>query len=122
VEAICRRVLIINGGKIVASDTPENLRRRLEGAARVVAEISGPADAVSEKLRGLPAVQRVESSGAGDWLRFELQCARDADPRAAIFEAVVQNGWKLRSLNLERQSLEDVFVSLTRSDGRGTRA
>jgi ABC-2 type transport system ATP-binding protein len=116
VEMTCRRVLIINGGRIVASDTPDGLRARLSGQGRVVAEIRGPADLVSAALRGLPGVTSVGVEGTGEWLRFTIACDKGVDPRPGVFESVVRGGWALRELGLEVKTLEDIFVTLTRSD------
>jgi ABC-2 type transport system ATP-binding protein len=117
VEVTCRRVLIINRGRIVASDSPENLRALLQSGARITAEIAGPREAVGEKLRALPQVQGVEVAALeGPWLRVALMAETAADLRQSVFELAVRNNWTLRELRLERTSLEDVFVSLTRTD------
>ena len=121
VEAVCQRVLIINRGRIVASDTPANLHRRLRGGARVVAEIRAPAEPVRQRLLQVPGVADVSVTTAGDWTRCDIMSAPDTDVRAGLFEAVVQSGWALRELSAERQSLEEVFVALTRGDARGSR-
>ncbi|HEY8239866.1 MAG TPA: ATP-binding cassette domain-containing protein, partial [Kiritimatiellia bacterium] len=119
VEVTCRRVLILNRGRIVASDTPDNLKSLLEGHANVVAEIDGPRDAVSEALRGIPRVKQVAVDGAEPWLEFHIKCEGDADVRAEVFAAVAKNGWRLRELHIERKSLEDIFVALTKSGRAG---
>jgi ABC-2 type transport system ATP-binding protein len=119
VEFTCRRVLIISGGKIVASDTPDSLRARISGQGRIVAEIRGPADAIAAALRALPSVTSVASEGAGEWGRFTVACEKGADPRPAMFDAVVRGGWTLRELGLEVKSLEDIFITLTKSDKEG---
>jgi len=117
VEVTCRRVLIINRGRIVASDSPENLRALLQSGARITAEIAGPREAVGENVRAVPQVQVVEVAALeGPWLRVALMAETAADLRQSVFELAVRNNWTLRELRLERTSLEDVFVSLTRTD------
>jgi ABC-2 type transport system ATP-binding protein len=116
VEMTCRRVLIINRGRIVASDTPGSLRAHLAGRGRVRAEIAGPVDAVTAALKAVPGAEEVEVEGEGDWRRYAIVCDRQADPRQAVYEAVVRGGWALRELRQEEKSLEDVFVALTRAD------
>ena len=118
VEVTCRRVLIINRGKIVASDTPDNLKGLMEGHAEIVAEIDGPRAAVTEVLKALPCVLQVAVDGAEPWHKYRLECRRDTDVRPEVFEAVVENGWTLRELRIERSSLEDIFVTLTKSGVR----
>jgi ABC-2 type transport system ATP-binding protein len=118
-EAICRRVLIIHHGRIAASDTPERLRGRLTTAVRVTAEILGPPVEVAAALAALPGVQQVQPVAAGDWLGVTLTCGRSGDTREAVFECVRARGWRLRELRAERETLEDLFVALTREDGAG---
>lgn len=114
VEMTCQRVLILNKGRIVASDTPERLRRRMEGEVIVTAEIQGPPIDVEAALRALPGVSDVLAEGAGPWVRYTLHTQRDQDARATIYDVVASRGWALRELHQEAATLEDIFVSLTR--------
>jgi ABC-2 type transport system ATP-binding protein len=115
VEMTCQRVLIINHGRIVASDTPDRLRDRMLGGTRVVTEIHAPVDEVFEQLNALPHVQRVRMDKGTHWSRYRVDCSKDVDLRQNVFELVVRRGWKMRELSLEKESLEDVFVSLIRN-------
>jgi ABC-2 type transport system ATP-binding protein len=119
VEMTCQRVLIIHRGRIVASDTTEQLRSMMMGGARVVAEIRGPQADVLHQLQSLSGVQRATGSGDGEWGCYTLECAKDADLRADVFGLAAARGWALRELRLEKKSLEDIFVSLTRGDAEG---
>jgi ABC-2 type transport system ATP-binding protein len=119
VEMTCQRVLIIHCGRIVASDTTEQLRRMIMGGARIVAEIHGPQNEILQQLQSLPGVQRVIVSNAGEWGCFTLECAKETDLRPDIFRLSAARGWTLRELRLEEKSLEDIFVSLTRGDHEG---
>ena len=119
VEMTCQRVLIIHRGRIVASDTTEQLRNMMMGGARIVAEIRGPQNDILQPLQSLPGAQRVTVSGDGAWGCYTLECAKDADLRADVFGMAVTRGWGLRELRLEKKSLEDIFVSLTRDEPEG---
>ena len=119
VEMTCQRVLILHQGKIVASDSTEQLRSRMMGGARVVAEIRGSPAELLPPLQQLPGVQRVAIEGDGEWGRCTVECAKAADPRSAIFELAAARGWTLRELRLEKKSLEDIFVSLTSGEEEG---
>lgn len=119
VEMTCQRVLIIHRGRIVASDTTEQLRGMMMGGARIVAEIRGPQPDILPRLQTLPGVQRAACSADGEWGCYTLECAKDADPRADLFGLAAARGWALRELRLEKKSLEDIFVSLTRGDTEG---
>ncbi len=113
-EQICRRVLIINKGRLVASDSTDNLRRRMASQGRIRAEIRAP----SEDLR-----RELESLGAGGWACealedgwMEIGFDENPDAPGAREETVrraTARGWPLRSLGHEDSTLEDIFVALT---------
>ena len=109
VSVICNRVIIIHRGKIVAEDNIENLSAVIKGGRRIKVEVKGPADKVSEKLRGLPGVKRVMRQG--DF--YILETAAEIDPRPRITETVVRNGWSLLSIDTVEMSLEEIFLQLT---------
>ncbi|MBP7830239.1 MAG: ATP-binding cassette domain-containing protein [Kiritimatiellae bacterium] len=114
VEATCRRVLIINRGRIVASDSPDRLRERLQAGARVVVEMAGPPDEVQGALQALPDVRGVRLDlEDGAWRRYLVEGAHGTDVRPSVFELAARNRWPLRELRQDRNTLEEVFVSLT---------
>ncbi len=114
VEMTCNRVIIINKGKIVASDTPENLTKMLEGGGTVRAEIRGDRPSVERALRGLPGVKDVAIEPANDdFLRATIYAPPRSDVRVRVFEAAAANRWTLRELSRVRQTLEDVFAFIT---------
>lgn len=119
-EAVSQRVLIIHRGRIAASDTTDGLRARRQAAARVVAEIAGPADAVEAALSALPGVRQVALQESAGWLRCQLTCSEEGAVREAVFACVCARGWRLRGLQSERETLEDLFVALTATEpGKG---
>jgi ABC-2 type transport system ATP-binding protein len=119
VEMTCNRVLIINKGKIIASDTPGNLIGIGAGNPRIIAEIKGPCDAVLAKLRAMKGVLGVKHDSSDEWTRYTCDYEKSSDVRAAIFAVVSTNGWMLRELKEDKRNLEDVFVSLTTSESSG---
>ncbi|MBI3986730.1 MAG: ATP-binding cassette domain-containing protein [Lentisphaerae bacterium] len=124
-EMICPRVMILNRGRIMAAGMTRELRGALRGTARVVAEIGGPAEAITEALQAVPRVSGVSLEpaapalpgvrGTTDWHRFFLESDRDADIRDAVYDCVAHHGWRLRELAMERKNLEDVFLEMTGS-------
>ncbi len=113
VEVTCQRVLIINRGRIVASDSPDRLRTRLQGGREIVAELRGAKGDVAQELYQLPGVTRVTAEAVEDWTRFRIECGTE-DIRPLVFAAAARSGWTLRELRQEKQSLEDIFAALTR--------
>jgi ABC-2 type transport system ATP-binding protein len=115
VEMTCNRVIIINKGKIVASDTPEGLTRLLEGGGTVKAELRGDRAAIERELGALSGVKNVAIEPAdNNFLRVTVYAPPKSDVRAHIFEKAVANKWTLRELTRVRQTLEDVFAFITR--------
>jgi len=113
-EMACRRILIINEGRLVASDTPKCLQKRLLGDALIRADIQGNPIEIEGGLKRLDRVDRVEIKPSEEgWNEVQIHSA-SPEIRFRIFECVVSNGWKLRELHLASRSLEDVFVAITR--------
>ncbi|MBN1641247.1 MAG: ATP-binding cassette domain-containing protein [Anaerolineae bacterium] len=110
VSQTCGRVLIINQGKIVAEGAPHDLTMRLRGATRVAIQVAGAGPDAASTLAGVAGV--VDVAPLGDD-RYEVTCAPEADPRAALARAVVAQGWDLLELQAAGMSLEDVFLALT---------
>jgi ABC-2 type transport system ATP-binding protein len=114
VEATCNRVLIINRGKIEASDTPANLLRRVRGGGAVVAEVHASRADVVAKLGALPDAEEVEVLQENDgWISAKVYARAGADLRDAVYDIVRRENWPLRELSRSRATLEDVFVELT---------
>jgi ABC-2 type transport system ATP-binding protein len=117
VEQTCHRVIIIERGKIVAVDTPQNLRFQLQGAERIFVEIEGPPDAVVSKLKGLRGVMDVQELSQRDGAtRYQVESELKRDIRKELARTIVENGWGLLELQSGAMSLEDIFLKLTTED------
>jgi ABC-2 type transport system ATP-binding protein len=113
-EMICSRVLIIDGGRIVAQDTPEQLRERLYGGASFTAEILAKREEVKNVLGALKGLNGLDVESYGEWQKATVDCDPGVDLRSKVFECVALHDWKLRELHQKSRSLEDVFIALTR--------
>lgn len=117
VEQTCHRVIIIDRGKIVAVDTPSNLRTQIQGGARVFVEVEGPKDDVIAAMTALTGVVEVRAvSGEGQRYRFQVESNPKEDIRVALARMVVNKGWGLFELRAEIMSLEDIFIKLTTAE------
>ena len=110
----CQRVIIINKGKVVAEDTPDNLTARLSGSERLVMEVEGPADAVKQALQAVPGVQSlsVDRANGDGRIQLTIESGAGSDLRKELARTVVNNGWGLLELRPVEMSLEDVFLHL----------
>jgi ABC-2 type transport system ATP-binding protein len=117
VEQTCNRVIIIDKGKIVAVDTPQNLRSQVQGGEKISLEVEGPANEVASKLRSVPGVASVKSLAQTDGrTRFQVESELKKDVRRELARSVVQNGWGLLELQASTMSLEDIFIKLTTAE------
>jgi ABC-2 type transport system ATP-binding protein len=117
VEQTCHRVIIIDRGKIVAVDTPQNLRSQIQGGARVFIEVEGPLDDVLAAFKAIPGVAAarvVTQEAARNSFHVDVDSGRDI--RRDLARTVVQSGWGLLELQSENMSLEDIFIKLTTAE------
>jgi len=117
VEQTCHRVIIIDRGRIIAVDTPGNLRTQLQGGERVTIEVKGPVADVIPKLRSMPGVVDVRQLAESDGHhRLQVEGELKRDIRSDLARTIVQNGWGLYELQSATMSLEDIFLKLTTAE------
>ena len=118
VEAMCEKVIIINKGKIVATDSVENLTHRMRGTDTVAVEVetdgtAGRSD-IQQQLERVSGVSKVLFKHAADHrMTFEVEGLAGQAPRADVARAVVNAGWNLLEMRSMNYSLEEVFLQLT---------
>lgn len=106
VEAMCNRVVIIDKGKIVADDKIEKLQQKLTGDVTITVEFKNEVN--ENDLKKVAGIISVKQNGK----KFLLRC--DNDIREEISNESSKQNWILLSMNLEEDSLEDVFQKLTK--------
>ena len=123
VSQTCQRVVIINKGKVVAIDTPDNLTARLRGSETMYVQIDAAGSDASGALKRIPGVTRVvESDRRGSAIGYEIESERGQDVRRELARSVVSSGWGLLELRPMRMSLEDIFLSLTTEEQQNVAA
>jgi len=117
VEMMCRRVLIIHHGRLLADGDLQTLAAAHAAERLLVMQIFAPPEARVELAR-LPEVQEVkELPCATPGVReFSLRCRAGADPRRAAAALAVAQGWLVQEMRLEPPRLEDIFTRLTRAE------
>ena len=114
VAQTCQRVVIINKGRVVAIDTPENLTARLRGSETMYLQVDVGAQDATATLQRVPGVTRVTTSDGRDGVvGYEVESSQGEDVRRELARAVVSNNWGLLELRPMRMSLEEIFLSLT---------
>ncbi len=122
VEQTCEQVIIINRGKLVATDSVRNLQARARGAESVLVEVAGRSGAIDagrvqqrlEQVGGVGRVlckQQIDSRAV-----FEVESQKGSLVRGDLARAVVESGWDLNELRTAAMSLEEIFLQLTGSE------
>ncbi len=113
VSMVCERVVIINKGKLVVVDKPDNLTANLRDSSRLFLRITGDLDQIAKALGEIKGVRKVESTPAANGCNeFVVEMARGADGEQSILPVVVSNNWQLNEMRAVETSLEDVFIQL----------
>ncbi|HCA33890.1 MAG TPA: ABC transporter [Lachnospiraceae bacterium] len=115
VQAVCDRLIIINHGRIVAVDTPENLSKNVLQINKLEMRIRGPKN---EILTGLEAIDGVESAelirvreeGSVD---VRLEAGENVDVREAVFDFCSTNNYPILMMKTNEINLEDIFLQVT---------
>jgi ABC-2 type transport system ATP-binding protein len=122
VEQTCEQVVIINKGKLVATDSVRNLQARARGAESILLEVGGrngnlETSIVQQKLERVTGVSRVLCKHQVDSRAFfEVESQKGRLVRGDLARAVVESGWDLNELRPAAMSLEEVFLQLTGKD------
>ena len=116
VEAVCDRLVIINGGRIVADDTANNLSLKYSKDRRLTARIAGPEKDVKTLIGGIGGVREIavlgeKEPGVNEYL---ITPEPNADIRRELFTRLAGRSWPLLGLKSAEMTLEDIFVMLTR--------
>ena len=114
VEMLCGRVIIISGGKKVADSPTEELREHFGNSSEVQVCVSGASTEEAEKIfRGINGVSKIHSSLNDGKIEFRISVEKNIEVRPELAKACVQNGLELFEMQQKKNSLEDVFRSLT---------
>ena len=115
IQAVCKRVIIINKGQIIADDTPDSLSYKLSSDHSLVARIACNEDDMLAALSSVKGVKRVTSLGKKEAGAYDFNIVPEdgEDIRAAVFKRVAERGKTLLSLSSNDISLEQIFLRLT---------
>ncbi|MBJ06847.1 MAG: ABC transporter [Verrucomicrobiaceae bacterium] len=117
VEMICDKIVIIDGGKILASDTPANLVSTMRSAGRITLEVQADPLEAGRSIAALEQVKKVNHEQSRDgWEEFAVLVESETDGRERLAMLSREEGWPLRTLHRHDATLEEVFVELTRKD------
>lgn len=117
VREVCDYILIISKGKLVASDTPENLELLRNGASSLELEVKAAPETARAILSTIDDIDAMEMHSENENLtRVKLETKNGADIRGAIFYAFAEEKCPLLEMKTAKASLEDIFMELTQKE------
>lgn len=119
ISAVCDHVFIISHGKLVASDSTENLLERMTGAQEIELLVKAEEDTAETAIREVAQVERCEKTESKEEGAVQLlvTAKKDADVREAIYHTCVEHHMPILEMKAASKSLEDVFLELTSQEG-----
>lgn len=118
VSAVCDYVLIISHGKLVASDTPDNLSKLAAGANNINLLAKGEKDNIRQHLLEIPGVKEItidKKTGVEGW-NITVSTEENRDIREDIFYKMAENRCPILEMQSKKVSLEEIFLELTEED------
>ena len=118
VSAVCDYVLIISHGKLVASDTPENLGKLAEGSNTLNLIVKGEKDKICTALRQIEGVKNVTAADAKEEYAWNVTVStnEDSDVREEVFFKMADAKCPILEMQSKKVSLEEIFLELTEDD------
>jgi len=115
ISAVCDRVLIINKGKIVAEDTPDNLSALVSGKNKYVVRIEGEKENIEKLLSSMDDIDKFEYKGSDEENSFDyiVYARSGSDIRKKLFNLIASNDMAILMFKRFDVSLEDIFITLT---------
>jgi ABC-2 type transport system ATP-binding protein len=122
INTLCNRVLIINQGRVVLDERPDNLGRTMGETFEVSLEVKGPREQILEQLQGIEAIATIKdlqpgsssaSEPAPEAVKLLVTASGGTDIREALFFSMAGAGYPILEMKRESLSLEDIFLKLT---------
>jgi len=114
VETLCNRVIIISGGKKIADSPTEELRMRYTSGGEVKLLVGRTdSESVKKALSSVPGVNSCSVSAEGDKVAVSVAISKENDIRPELARLVLTRNWDLYEMETRKNSLEDVFRTLT---------
>ena len=114
ISAVCDHIMIISKGRLVASDTPENLARSVSTEVSTNLQLRGGEQEIRESLKDVGGISSIEVTASDEEgiLSVELK-AKEGDIREEVFNTLAASGIPVLEMHTTRQTLEDIYLRLT---------
>ncbi len=120
ISMICNKVIIIDMGRIVAVDTPENLSHRLQERVATNVQIEGSPDNVLEELKNIHGVHKIETKErvSDKIVNYRIEYEKETDICVELNALAFRNQWILREIQTAEMSLEEIFFKMVAKEGK----
>jgi ABC-2 type transport system ATP-binding protein len=118
VSAICDKIMIINKGRLVVSDSPDNLSQHIGGSKGLHLEVKGEAETVKKALEGIEGITKLEfeKNNKGGIVKLSAYSTEESDIREAVFYALSDARCPIYDMHSTKMSLESIFLELTQDN------
>lgn len=117
VSQICEKVIIINNGKILAVDTPENLEEQTKNDNSIIVTVEdkkGKMKNIDKKLDGVTSIKQIKDNQDGT-IQYLISAKKDVDIRKEVFEILPKEDITIFELKKSENTLEDAFLKIINS-------
>ncbi len=120
VSAVCNEIIIINEGKMIVKDTPENISSHIEQTHELTMEVKGNKELIRSTIETVENIAdfKVTDSDAAEVCRVSIMTDAEYDVREAVFYALAGNQCAILEMHTKEPTLEESFIRLT---GNGSR-
>jgi len=121
ISAICDQVMIINKGRLIVSDTPDNLSKHIGGSTGLHLEVKGEKDVVKKALENIAEITKLDfdNNSMEGMVKLSAYSKEESDIREAVFYALSEARCPIYEMHTSNMSLEDIFLELTQ-EGKHT--
>ncbi|MCM1387610.1 MAG: ABC transporter ATP-binding protein [Bacillus sp. (in: Bacteria)] len=113
ISTVCDHILIIAGGSLVASGSPEDLQKLMDTSTQIAVTVSGTEERAREVIGGIGQVRSYELEASGEEITIKIITKENADIRKELSVALTNAGMPVLAMNKVEKSLEDIFIQLT---------
>ncbi len=116
IEAICGRIIIIQGGKIAANGTPQELARKILGGIRIRGRLEADAEEVRSAITAVEGAAGIEVEQQDGTVLFQAVFRDADDPGAVLGRLAKEKGWAILESSVAQGRLEDVYLAITHEE------
>ena len=121
ISQICEKVIIINKGKIIAQDTPQNLEEKVQSENSLMVTVEDKENKFEEVIKNIDGVTNISliTKNADGTIKYSVKSAEEKDVRKDVFEAAAKNGITILEIKKSEATLEDAFINLINKKDEG---